>query len=130
MRGHPLHSSSWWWSIHLATSQKPLRSSDCTSLASLQYCQHGHRVLLPFCIFMLILSTPSPSPQLKYIYLYIYIYVYKTFKVMNTCSVKYSRCALAIRLDHICRSVVSDSLRPHESQDARPPCASPTPGVH
>ena len=28
------------------------------------------------------------------------------------------------------RSVVFDSLRPHESQHARPPCPSPTPGVH
>ena len=28
------------------------------------------------------------------------------------------------------RSVMSDSLRPHESQHARPPCPSPTPGVH
>ena len=27
-------------------------------------------------------------------------------------------------------SVVSDSLWPHESQHARPPCPSPTPGVH
>ena len=27
------------------------------------------------------------------------------------------------------RSVVSDSLRPHELQHARPPCPSPTPGV-
>ena len=27
-------------------------------------------------------------------------------------------------------SVVSDSLRPHESQHIRPPCPSPTPGVH
>ena len=27
-------------------------------------------------------------------------------------------------------SVVSDSLRPHESQHARPPCPSPTPGIH
>ena len=27
-------------------------------------------------------------------------------------------------------SVVSNSLRPHESQHARPPCTSPTPGVH
>ena len=27
-------------------------------------------------------------------------------------------------------SVVSDSLRPHELQHARPPCLSPTPGVH
>ena len=28
------------------------------------------------------------------------------------------------------RSVVSNPLRPHESQHARPPCPSPTPGVH
>ena len=28
------------------------------------------------------------------------------------------------------RSVVSDSLWPHESQHARPPCPSPTPGAH
>ena len=28
------------------------------------------------------------------------------------------------------RSVVSDSLRPHELQHARPPCPSPTHGVH
>ena len=27
-------------------------------------------------------------------------------------------------------SVVSSSLRPHESQHTRPPCPSPTPGVH
>ena len=27
-------------------------------------------------------------------------------------------------------SVVSDSLRPHESQHTRPPCPSPTPGIH
>ena len=28
------------------------------------------------------------------------------------------------------RSVVSDSLRPHESQHTRPPCPSPSPGVY
>ena len=28
------------------------------------------------------------------------------------------------------RSVVSDSLRPHEPQHTRPPCSSPTPGGH
>ena len=33
----------------------------------------------------------------------------------------------SVQLSH---SVVSDSLRPHESQHARPPCPSPTPGVH
>ena len=31
---------------------------------------------------------------------------------------------------HCSRSVLSDSLRPHESQHARPLCPSPTPGVH
>ena len=35
-----------------------------------------------------------------------------------------------IRSDQISRSVVSDSLQPHESQHTRPPCPSPTPGVH
>jgi len=37
---------------------------------------------------------------------------------------------ICIRSDQISRSVVSDSLWPHESQHARPPCPSPTPGVH
>ena len=34
------------------------------------------------------------------------------------------------RSDQISRSVVSNSLWHHESQHARPPCPSPTPGVH
>ena len=37
---------------------------------------------------------------------------------------------LHIRSDQISCSVVSDFLRPHESQHARPPCPSPTPRVH
>ena len=35
--------------------------------------------------------------------------------------------ASSVQFSH---SVVSDSLRPHASQQARPPCPSPTPGVH
>ena len=35
-----------------------------------------------------------------------------------------------LRSDQISHSVVSDSLRPHESQNARPPYPSPTPRVH
>ena len=31
---------------------------------------------------------------------------------------------------HFSRSVMSDSLRPHESQHARPPCPSPTHRIH
>ena len=37
---------------------------------------------------------------------------------------------LRVRSDQISRSVMSNSLWPHESQHARPPCPSPTPGVH
>ena len=36
-------------------------------------------------------------------------------------------CFLKYQFSH---SVMSDSLRPHESQHARSPCPSPTPGVH
>ena len=39
-------------------------------------------------------------------------------------------CVYNYRSDQISRSVVSDSLQPHESQHARPPCPSPTSGVH
>ena len=35
-----------------------------------------------------------------------------------------------ITSDQISHSVVSDSLRPHETQHARTPCPPPTPGVH
>ena len=37
---------------------------------------------------------------------------------------------LGIFFRQFSRLVVSDSLRPHESHHARPPCPSPTPGVH
>ena len=40
------------------------------------------------------------------------------FTVWATSSVQFSR------------SVMSDSVRPHELQHARPPCPTPTPGVH
>ena len=35
--------------------------------------------------------------------------------------------ASSVQFSH---SVVTDSLQPHESQHARPPCPSPSPGVH
>ena len=41
-------------------------------------------------------------------------------------------CCLVARFSSVqfSRSVVSDSLQPHELQHARPPCPSPSPGVH
>ena len=38
--------------------------------------------------------------------------------------------AATISSDRFSRSVVSDSLWPHESQHTRPPCPPPTPGVY
>ena len=56
---------------------------------------------------LLICHPFFPFPQ-KFYTIYVHIYI----------SVQFSH------------SVVSNSLRPHESQHARPPCPSPTPGVH
>ena len=53
------------------------------------------------------------------------------------CWVNWSSTCRRMKLEHfltpsdqISRSVMSDSLWPHESQHARPPCPSPTPRVH
>ena len=48
----------------------------------------------------------------------IFLNVKMFYKIKNLSSVQFS-----------C-SVMSDSLQPHEPQHARPPCPSPTPGVH
>ena len=48
--------------------------------------------------------------------------------MLNIWSIKYLYASLfSVQFSH---SVVSNSLRPHESQHARPPCPSPTPGVY
>ena len=53
------------------------------------------------------------------------IYYFSVVKLLN-----FEYTLLNIISDQISHSIVSDSLRPHESQHARPPCPSPTPGVH
>ena len=62
-------------------------------------------------IQILLLWSQFPQVFLSFYICYIYVNEYIS-------SVQFSR------------SVVSDSLWPHESQHARPPCPSPTPGVH
>ena len=51
---------------------------------------------------------------------FLFIWIYSEF-LLNS---------FQFSLVHFSRSVVSDSLRPHESQHTSPPCPSPTPGVH
>ena len=50
----------------------------------------------------------------------------KTTFTITTNSINYLR----ISSVQFSRSVVSDSLQPHDLPHARPPCPSPTPGVH
>ena len=64
-------------------------------------------------------------------------FIFLSFKVTadRACSHKIKRFLLLRRksmtnLVQFSCSVVSDSLQPHEPQHARPPCLSPTPGVH
>ena len=54
-------------------------------------------------------------------YVFIYTYIICIYFVHIMC---------VFISDQISCSVMSDSLRPHELQHARPPCPSPTPGVH
>ena len=58
-------------------------------------------------------SLSFETPSVEWVYWFQYYQLYKV-----TVSVQFSR------------SVVPDSLWPHESQHARPPCPSPTPRVH
>ena len=63
-------------------------------------------------------GLPLPSPTYESIEYWLARSFHNIFVIYIKCiSVQFSR------------SVVSDSLRPHESQHARPPCPSPTPGV-
>ena len=73
----------------------------------------------------------------------IYVYLTVKLKFSSTVKLKFSStiilatlqvstmasgyCISSVQFSH---SVVSESLQPHESQHARPPCPSPTPGVH
>ena len=54
----------------------------------------------------------------------------KLFNILKIISDVFSFSSLHISSFHFSRSVVSNSLRPHKSQHARPPCPSPTPGVY
>ena len=95
--------------------------SNALSFLSIQFFRQEYWSGLPFP-----LPKDLPNPGIKPISCIAYIgrqilYHWATlegFSYHSVSSVQFSG------------SVMSDSLRPHESQHARPPCPSPTPGVH
>ena len=70
-----------------------------------------------FCIYVLFPSLDYSLPEDK-IHTFIIMFWIEYSINFSFSSVQFSR------------SVVSNSLRPHEPQHARPPSPSPTPGVH
>ena len=64
-------------------------------------------------LLTLLLHTRSPNPT-----------------VLFLTRIKWSSCSSLLSSVQFSHSVVSNSLQAHESQHARPPCPSPTPGVY
>ena len=75
------------------------------------FCVHKSVLYVCFSITTLQINSSGPSSQIPYICV-------SRFHIYVLSSVQFSS------------SVMSDSVRPHESQHTRPPCPSPTPGVH
>ena len=63
-------------------------------------------------------SDLAAAARAYFVHYYIFHIVFEAFALKS------------LRSDQMSRSFVFDSLQPHESQHARPPCTSPTPGVH
>ena len=64
---------------------------------------------------------------------YIWVKYMYTSDELKKCKIKSSEVITLLRVSQFSQfshSVVSNSLRPHELQHSRPPCPSPTPGVH
>ena len=77
--------------------------------------------------FLEVIKDPFWWEKLQIIFLVTHRWAWHKRKATVSCpSIRVSQ-SLS---DQISSSVVSDSLRPHESQHARPPCPSPTPRVH
>ena len=87
---------------------------------------HACAFVFPFYFILLILF---------YVLFLLCFFIVLSFLLTNfskntQASILFSEIQYILRSDQISRSVVSNSLQPHESQHARPPCPSPTPGVH
>ena len=87
------------------------------------------------------LSIQSPwgwtttTKRINYWYKQLLVWTSKALCCMGEAGLKipwfhFHDCLKRISSVQFSRSVVSDSLRPHELQHARPPCPSPTPRVH
>ena len=105
-------------------------SMDCSTLSFSVHHQlleltqtHVHQVKMPSN--HLILCHPLLPPPI-----FPSIRVFSSESVLHIRWSKYWSLSFSISSVWFSLSVLSDSFRPHELQHARPPCPSPTPGVH
>ena len=75
------------------------------------------------CIFILFMVSFAVQKLLSLIRCHLFIFIFITVEAGS------QEGDMELFFQFSC-SVVSDSLRPHELQHARPLCPSPTPGVH
>ena len=69
-------------------------------------------------------------PQMKILWVFCFYKFSSLKKLYTKLSLNFQALFFKTVSVQFSRSVVSNSLRPHELQHARPPCPSPTPGVH
>ena len=97
---------------------------------------HGRQSLVGYCQWGLneLDTTERLHFHFKYPrsseYLLNFLLKTKTFGYWGFKGTMKRNSTIQIKSDQISHSVVSNSLRPHESQHARPPCPSPTPGIN
>ena len=102
-----------WWSVNAPPSPYPV-----LNLSLLFSLHHFNFLLIIFRKPLLCIRNDDNKPDLRT----------SSYNFLWTTS-KWS-CYLQFNSVQFSRSVVSDSLRPYELQQARPPCPSPTLGVH
>ena len=106
----------------------PSGSSQCTSpecpvswmKPGLAFCFTYDNIHVSMLFSQIILHSPSPTESKRLFYTSVSLLLSRIW----------GHHYHLYKFHQISHSVVSDSLQPHESQHARPPCPSPTPGVH
>ena len=125
----PVMAGAWWSAVYgvaQSRTQLKLLSSSSSSLIKLALMLYAEMVLSCYRVHLHLGLDLLQDQAMEQVIL-------STKRTLWGMKIKFS--LKALMYDHInsvqfSRSVVSNSLQPQESQHARPPCRSPTSGVH
>ena len=118
------------WKLKLGVSLKKERKKPGSALSN----QGDHST--QFSHSLMSIKSVMPSNHLILCHPLLPPPIFPSIRVFSSESVlhirwsKYWSLSFSISSVWFSLSVLSDSFRPHELQHARPPCPSPTPGVH